>query len=216
MSIFISLLLVILLTFSYKIVDLTFRMLIGRALYQKIEHAMIYIWGTLITIIAFFYVDNFVFRLPIHYEPIIPLILITAITFMFTSRHSGYHPIGKKNILNFVIMYPIFEEVIFRGMMIPILNNSLPTYSVLELFHTPVTLPILLSAFLFAIAHLQYYSLNRTSVKFMLFAFLGGILLGMIANDSLSIVFALFLHIEFNLLAVYYSKKFSKKGKSIS
>ncbi|ENQ3106170.1 CAAX protease self-immunity [Bacillus sp. 491mf] len=207
MSYLIALVLAVLLAFSYKIVDITVGVIIGRTLYRKIENEIIYIWGTLLTVINYFYEDNYVFRLPIHYEPIVLLILIAAITNIFISRYSGYRPSGKKNILNFVIMYPIFEEVIFRGMMIPILNNSFPIYPLFEIAYIPVTVPILISSFLFAVAHLQYYSFNQTSIKFMLFAFSGGIIFGVITDYSLSIVFSIFLHVEFNLLAVYYSKK---------
>ncbi|PFM04249.1 CPBP family intramembrane metalloprotease [Bacillus cereus] len=207
MSYLIALVLAVLLAFSYKIVDITVRVIIGRTLYRKIENEIIYIWGILLTVIIYFYEDNYVFRLPIHYEPIVLLILIAVITNIFISRYSGYNPSGKKNILNFVIMYPIFEEVIFRGMIIPILNNSFPIYPLYEIAYIPVTVPILISSFLFAVAHLQYYSFNQTSIKFMLFAFLGGIIYGMITDYSLSIVFSIFLHVEFNLLSVYYSKK---------
>ena len=70
-------------------------------------------------------------------------------------------------------MYPIFEEVIFRGMIIPILNNAFSIFSNFEIAYIPVTLPILISSFLFAVSHLQYYKFNQTSIKFMLFAFLG-------------------------------------------
>ncbi|WP_243521917.1 CPBP family intramembrane glutamic endopeptidase [Bacillus pseudomycoides] len=207
MSYLIAWVLAVLLAFSYKIVDITVGVIIGRMLYRKIENEIIYIWGTLLTVIIYFYEDNYVFRLPIHYEPIVLLILIAAITIIFISRYSGYKPSGKKNILNFVIMYPIFEEVIFRGMIIPILNNSFPIYPLYEIAYIPVTVPILISSFLFAVAHLQYYSFNQTSIKFMLFAFFGGIIFGMITDYSLSIVFSIFLHVEFNLLSVYYSKK---------
>ncbi|WP_054705119.1 CPBP family intramembrane glutamic endopeptidase [Bacillus sp. JCM 19041] len=213
MSSLIALVLVVLLAFSYKIVDLIVRGIIGRTLYRKIANEIIYIWGILLTGIVYFYEDNYVFRLPIHYEPIVLLVFIAAITIIFISRYSGYKPSGKKNILNFVLMYPIVEEVIFRGMILPILNNSLPIYTHFELLHTPVTVQILMSSFLFAVSHLQYYSFNRTSIKFMVFAFLGGMIFGMITDSSLSIVFALLLHIEFNLLSVYYSKRAQQINK---
>ncbi|WP_397539125.1 lysostaphin resistance A-like protein [Rummeliibacillus pycnus] len=207
MSALAALILAVLLAFSYKIVDITIRLIIGRTMYRKIENEVIYIWGTLLTVSAYFYEDNYVFRLPVRYDSIVLLILITAITNIFISRYSGYKPSGIKNILNFVMMYPIFEEVIFRGMIIPILNKSFPVYSYFEFFYTPVTVPILISAFLFAVAHLQYYRCNLTSIKFMLFAFLGGIIFGMISDYSLSIVFSVLLHMEFNFFSVYYSKK---------
>lgn len=207
MTYLVSLILAVLLAFSYKIVDITVGFLIGRTMYRKIEKEIIYIWGILLTVSIYFFEDNYVFRLPIHYKQIVLLILIVAITNIFISRYSGYKPRGKKNILNFVIMYPIFEEVLFRGLILPIINNSFPTYSLIEIFYTPVTVPILISSFLFAIAHLQYYSFNKSSIKFMLFAFSGGIIFGIITDYSLSIVFSIFLHVEFNFFAAYYSKK---------
>ncbi len=207
MSYFIALVLAVLLAFSYKIVDVTVGIIIGKTLYRKIENEIIYIWGTILTIISYFYEDNYVFHLPIHYESIVVLILIALITNIVISRYSGYNPIGKKNILNFVIMYPIFEEVIFRGMIIPILNNAFSIFSNFEIAYIPVTLPILISSFLFAVSHLQYYKFNQTTIKFMLFAFLGGIIYGMITDSTLSIVFPILLHIEFNFLSVYYAKK---------
>ncbi|MCM3734363.1 CPBP family intramembrane metalloprotease [Bacillus cytotoxicus] len=213
MSYLIALVLAVLLAFSYKIVDITVRVIMGRTLYRKIENEIIYIWGILLTVISYFYEDNYVFRLPIHYEPTVLLILIAAITNIFISRYSGYKPIGKKNILNFVIMYPIFEEVIFRGMIIPVLNNSFSIYPIFEIAYIPLTVPILISSFLFAVAHLQYYSFNKTSIKFMLFAFVGGITFGAITDYSLSIVFPLLLHVEFNLLSAYYSKKVQQINK---
>jgi uncharacterized protein len=207
MSSLVALILAVILAFSYKIVDITIRLIIGRTIYRKIENDVVYIWGTLLTVSIYFFEDNYVFRLPVHYDSIVLLILITAITNVFISQYSGYNPSGKKNILNFVIMYPIFEEVVFRGMIIPILNKSFPVYSNFEIFNTPVTVPILLSSFLFAVAHLQYYRFNQTSIKFMLFAFFGGIIFGVISDHTSSIVFSVFLHMEFNLFSVYYSKK---------
>ena len=207
MSYIIALALAVILAFSFKIVHLLVRILIGETLYQKIEHTVIYLWGFLIIVTAYSYEDNYVFRLPTQHEAIVTLIIVTAIMIIFTSRLSGYKPVGTKNILQFVIVFPIIEEVIFRGMILPILTNAFPFQTHLEIFQMPVTIPIILSAFLFAIAHLQYYKLNQTSIKFMLFAFMGGLIFGLLTDYSLSIVSALLLHIEFNLLAAYYSKK---------
>lgn len=202
-----SIIIAVLLAFSYKIIDVTIRLIIGKTIYQKIENEVIYIWGILLTGCIYFYEDNYVFHLPDLYGSVSLLIFSTVIVNLFISRYSGYQPIGKKRILNFVIFYPIIEEIIFRGMIIPILNKSLPLNSYFEIFHLPITIPILISAFLFAVSHLQYYRLNRTSINFMIFAFFGGIIFGMISHYTSSIIFSILLHIEFNLLSVYYSKR---------
>ncbi|MNG20249.1 CAAX amino terminal protease self- immunity [compost metagenome] len=121
-------------------------------------------------------------------------------------QYSGYHPVGTVNIIHFIVTYPIVEEILFRGLLLPLLNRSFH-YTILELFYLPVTVPIALTALLFAAAHLQYYKLNQTSVRYMLFAFIGGLTFGVIADSTQSILIPVLLHVEYNLLAFYYSTK---------
>ncbi|WP_162848413.1 CPBP family intramembrane glutamic endopeptidase [Paenibacillus nanensis] len=71
----------------------------------------------------------------------------------------------------------------------------------------PITLPVLITAVLFAICHLQYYRLSTQSIRFMIFAFLGGILLGAMAEMTESILFSVILHLVFNISAVYVAKR---------
>ncbi|WP_082112479.1 CPBP family intramembrane glutamic endopeptidase [Paenibacillus sp. DMB20] len=123
------------------------------------------------------------------------------------SRFSGYDPIGKFNIVNFVIIYPIIEEFIFRGLILSNLNPYLSSEVLLELLYMPVTLSVVITALLFAVSHLQYYRLSRQSIRYMCFAFIGGIFFGAMADMTQSIWLSCLLHIEFNVLAVYFGKK---------
>ncbi|GIN72731.1 hypothetical protein J14TS2_32060 [Bacillus sp. J14TS2] len=129
--------------------------------------------------------------------------------FHFIAKYSGYQPIGRYHVLNFVIFYPIFEEVIFRGLILPLLNKSFQ-YTLIEIAYLPVSISVIISAVLFSIAHLQYYKLNRLSIRYMFFAFIGGLLFGAITDYTESIILSVLLHIEFNLLAACYAFKQQK------
>lgn len=170
----------------------------------------IYIWGAMAFAATFFIKDNFVYKLPVVDRTVIYVCLAIFISNMFIAKYSGYKPIGRYNIINFVIFYPIFEEVIFRGYILPILNKSFQ-YTFIEIAFLPVTISVIISAFLFSIAHLQYYKLNKWSIRYMTFAFIGGILFGAIANYTQSILIPILLHIEFNFLAAYYVRPNYKK-----
>ncbi|GAF15534.1 CAAX amino terminal protease family protein [Bacillus sp. JCM 19046] len=207
MSSFLALIVVLLLTCSYKLVSVLVQMFDKKGLRERQRDATIYLWALLVFGIAFVYRYDTVFAWPSNIQKIVPILLVGVFINLLYSNYSGYEPSGKKNILHFVIVFPIIEEMVFRGLILPILNRALPPFFDFELFYLPMTLPIVLSAFLFAVAHLQYYQLNQTSVKYMLFAFSGGIVFAQITELSQSILFALLLHIQFNFFAYYYSSK---------
>lgn len=198
--------LVMVLTFSYAIIN---------GILSNITKAVgkysIYIWGVLAISAAFLVQDNFVYKLPVMDRRVVFVSFAIIFVNIFIAKYSGYKPVGKYNFINFVIFYPIFEEVIFRGLVLPLLNNSFQ-YVVIEIAYLPVTIAVIISAFLFSIAHLQYYKLDKSSVRYMCFAFVGGILFGAIADYTQSIVIPVLLHIGFNLLSAYYSIK-QQKGK---
>ncbi|WP_069201746.1 CPBP family intramembrane glutamic endopeptidase [Bacillus niameyensis] len=196
--------LVMVLTFSYAIIN---------GILSKITNAVgniyvgkysIYIWGVFALAAAFLVQDNFVYKLPLMDRRVIFVCFAILLFNIFIAKYSGYKPIGRYNLINFVIFFPLFEEIIFRGLVLPILNNSFQ-HVVIEIAYLPVTIAVIISAFLFSIAHLQYYELDKLSVRYMCFAFVGGILFGAIADYTQSIVIPVLLHIGFNLLSACYS-----------
>jgi len=197
----------ILLTWSYKLVEYCYKL--GGGTLQS--RYVLYIWAALILLLLPILKGNIVFNLPINIRTIIPALIIIFIVNYVVSRYSGYDPVGRFNIVNFAITYPIIEEIIFRGMLLPYLNQTLETTEFVEILYMPVSLPIIITAFLFAIAHLQYYKLSSQSIRYMLFAFIGGIFFGAIADLTQSIMFTLLLHIEFNVLTIYFAKKHKNK-----
>lgn len=193
----------LLLSFSYKIVEYILTLL----RIKLRPGTILYTWVITILLIIPFFNEHIIFNAPINIMAAVPGLVIIFLVNALVPRYSGYKPAGTFNILNFAIMYPIIEEIIFRGMMLPYLNEVLPASPFIELLYLPINLSVIITAFLFAISHLQYYKLSLQSTKFMIFAFTGGIIFGAIAHITESIAFTLLLHMEFNMLAIYYAKK---------
>ena len=125
------------------------------------------------------------------------IFFIALIVIFFLSKNSGYQPVGTFNCFNFVLVYPIFEEFSFRGLIVPLISRSSNIDSCSA---------IIISAFLFAISHLQYYKLNRQTINFMFYAFIGGLFFANIVIITKSVLLTIILHIAFNLSATYHSK----------
>ncbi|OMD37274.1 hypothetical protein [Paenibacillus borealis] len=58
---------------------------------------------------------------------------------------------------------------------------------------------------------MQYYKLNSQSIRFMIFAFAGGLFFGLIAQVTESIALTVPLHIAFNGSAAFYVYLIAKK-----
>lgn len=150
--------------------------------------------------------DIYVYNLPREVPEVLSMFLMILIINVFISKASGYSPIGTFDRINFVLAYPVIEEITFRGLVLPVLVK----HPVLAEFHhipniTSTSLGIVITAFLFAVSHLQYYKLNSQSVRFMIFALIGGLVFGLIAQITESIVLTIPLHIAFNGSAAYYA-----------
>ncbi|GIP18103.1 hypothetical protein J40TS1_37450 [Paenibacillus montaniterrae] len=195
----------VLLTFSYKLVDV----LIKKRLKGMEKHTVL-VWAVLIIVVTPFFKAGYVFEMPTSYEKAIPIFGAVALVNIAAARFSGYNPKGKYNITNFIVTYPIIEEIIFRGLLLPNLKLVFTSVEVIQLFYMPVTVPVIISALLFAICHLQYYKLSAQCIRFIVIAFFGGIILGAITELTQSILFALVLHIIFNGFSVIFATRYKK------
>ncbi|CAM3540309.1 CPBP family intramembrane glutamic endopeptidase [Marinicrinis lubricantis] len=205
-----TILLAVLLTFSHSIIK-GIAAKVAQALgNRQASRYFVYIWGIAAIAAALFMQNNFVYRLPTVDRTVILAALTIAIVNLFVAKYSGYRPVGRLNVINFIVFYPIFEEVVFRGLILPVLNEIFP-YAFMEIAYLPVSFSVIISAFLFAIAHFQYYQFGRLSIRYMSFAFIGGIFFGAIANVTQSILIPVLLHIEYNLLSACYSFKYDKE-----
>lgn len=167
----------------------------------------IYFWGIIVIVVSIFSKHNYIYNIPDSLWSVMALFLIVALVNLLIARSSGYNPMGRHDTIHFVISYPLIEEAVFRGLMLPILSNSTTSVLPLTIVGLPVKYTVLITAFLFAICHLQYYKLSRMSIRFMMFAFSGGIFFGIIADQTKSILLPIILHIEFNALSVYFSRR---------
>ncbi|MCM3204762.1 MULTISPECIES: CPBP family intramembrane glutamic endopeptidase [Paenibacillus] len=196
----------LLLAFSHKLVEVVIRKLPFRNLDK---HAVL-LWAVMIGLLIPFFHNEYVFKIPIHFGEALPIFGFLVIANVIAARFSGYNPIGSYNIINFVLTYPIVEEIIYRGLILPNIEPLFGSSKLMDIFYMPVTIPVIITAVLFAICHLQYYNLSSESIRFMIFACIGGIVLGSMTLMTESIVFALGLHMIFNSCSVLYSKRIIK------
>ncbi|CAH1208697.1 hypothetical protein PAECIP111892_03161 [Paenibacillus auburnensis] len=204
----------VLISFSFKIVEW-----ITGLFDKRFMRYTIYIWGFLLIAASLFIKENYVFHLPRNILTVLPLCLVILPINLLISRRSGYSPIGLFNRINFVITYPVFEEISFRGLILPILvrHQSLGEKFTLELgngLFPNLSLAVIITAVLFAVSHLQYYKLNAESTRFMLFAVSGGLFFGVIAQATESILLTILLHIAFNGSAALYAYSAAKRQRT--
>lgn len=191
----------ILLSFSFNLFEGMLRLVHK----QQVRFA-IYYWGAAIIALSFLWTNSYTFSLPSNVTMVFPLFLVILLVNLFISRSSGYSPQGSFNNINFFLAFPILEEIAFRGLVLPILARhpalgQLHSNSIIDL-----SWAVILTSLLFAVSHLQYYKLNRESIRFMVFAFSGGIFFGSIAQVTGSVLLTIPLHIAFNASAVLYAK----------
>ncbi|WP_342481929.1 CPBP family intramembrane glutamic endopeptidase [Paenibacillus sp. FSL L8-0340] len=201
-----SLFIAILLSFSFRIVQ----RVVG-LIYKQHLRFSVYYWGIMVIIASLLIKNTYVYSFPKNLSTVLPLFFIILIVNCLISRSSGYSPAGRFDRFNFVIIYPVLEEIAFRGLAQPVLTRH---HSLGQIHHTPVielSFAVVITAALFAVSHLQYYKLNSQSIRFMIFAFAGGLFFGLITQMTESIMLTIPLHIAFNGSAAFYAYLIAKK-----
>ncbi len=120
------------------------------------------------------------------------LIILGLLIFVLLGQTKYFHLVKYPVI--FFIVTPIAEELIFRGFV----------FRVFEKVST--SSPVVFSAVLFGLHHLQYtnYSLTTFAIFQVAYTFVLGLLLGKVRKLSGSIYIGILLHIIINLVSVYY------------
>lgn len=159
-----------------------------------------YIWAALILVIALIYPNSFLRKASFEFfyngknlREIFKISILACILGCF----SGYKTVDKKYDFDFCVIFPVFEEILFRGVILSILVNVgllSDNYS------------IVLSALLFGIMHFQYFGFKDYAIRYVVIAFVGGYFFANIVLMTQSILPSIFIHMVFNISAVEFSK----------
>lgn len=192
-----SIILCCILSFSYRIFH-KILMRLKESIFIKKYY--IYIWAILVLIIGLIYPNSLLRKGSIEFlydREIIKSILKIAVVSSILGCISGYKSINKQHDFNFCIISPIFEEILFRGVIVIILVNSKLINNKFEMD----VFSIIFSALLFGIIHFKHYGLKKS-----LLAFIGGYFFAYIVLRTGSILPTIFLHMVFNSSAIMFSK----------
>jgi len=125
---------------------------------------------------------------------------------------SLYNPYRDMSIYQMIILgliiAPIFEELAFRGVILTYLR-SLNMYRI-KIFRIYLSLPVLLSAFLFSLVHINPYTQYTTggTIWTLLHTYLGGIYLGYYFEKTRNIFVAVLGHFTLNTSSVLWALLF--------
>jgi len=203
---------------NYKVFEFIARY--NKEFSNKFKKYNLHIWCVIILVISIINPMSFNIRIPKYTISIfeILLILLAMIPFMLKS---GYKPQKNlKGIAIFCIVFPIGEEILFRGIIL-----SLATYLVgSRAIYVPipilkgVTLQVFLSAICFGITHFQYFGFkfNYATINKVLFAFIFGLYNGNLVEITGSIMYSVIFHIIANSGATLYYLKNSNNSKAES
>jgi membrane protease YdiL (CAAX protease family) len=174
-----------------------------------------HIWFSVILVVGIIGRNTFYILAPKQAIPVseVVVILLALVPFMVASGYALEK--NFKGITRFCILFPIGEEILFRGIIL-----SLATYLVgNSTIYVPVpilkgvTLQVFLSAICFGITHLQYFDfrLDSTTIRKVLFAFLFGLFAGNVVEITGSVFYPVIFHVLANTGATLYFLRYSNK-----
>lgn len=189
------LILMVIIIFSYKQLENIFKKFFNKSInYQLWESKGYYAWG-LILLIIYLVVNpiDYIVKVPVNNKWGIMAILYVGISTIFTCIYNIniYYPrkSNKFRCFHYGVMQPIFEEVAFRGLILPMTVYILGDHA---------EAIILLNGIIFMAFHLNYWSFNKENVS-MFFSFLIiGVYFSYIALITQSIIYPILCHIIIN------------------
>lgn len=200
---FMTLFLLLLLTFSFRFIE--------TLLQGNHKKYTIYFWGVFVLILSLFIKDTYVFQLPENFTTVMIPFFILLVVSVFFAGFSGLRPESTYDRIAFVIAYPLFEEMAFRGILLANLDQYplLATAIQVPLF-TNISLAIVISAVVFAL-YLQFYKACWRYPGMILSTFIYGLLLGLIAEGTQSFLLPLLLHLIANAAGTFFPGKYRKE-----
>ncbi|MCQ1531287.1 CPBP family intramembrane glutamic endopeptidase [Lutispora saccharofermentans] len=171
---------------------------------EVIRYNASYVWLALIVIIGVLGGKSFNIALPstaldIGLKGWFYILLVFSLFCIYSSYDI---PKTSEQFIKFSIIFPIGEEILFRGIIQSLTTNLLKLhnrYIILPLFGS-IPIVACISAICFGITHFQYHNfkINKLSLKQVLFAFVFGIFAGNIVEVTGSILYPVLFHIAGN------------------
>lgn len=164
-----------------------------------------YLWAVLILMIALIYPNSLLRKASFGFfynGKMMSDILEIAIVAVVLGCFSGYKTVSKKYDFDFCVIFPVFEEILFRGVILLILVNG----GLNERY------AVVLSAMLFGVMHFQYFGLKKDAIRYAVFAFIGGYFCANIVLMTHSILPTIFIHMVFNISAIVFARYRKKKS----
>lgn len=124
-----------------------------------------------------------------------------CLNYFFTYMHSlvldgidniilrGYEYVSLEQIIFSILVYPLVEELLFRGSILNILSKRVGNFNA-----------ILISSLLFAIAHIF-------STSSVLLSFFSGIIFGYVYLKTQHVVYSYMVHLMYNAFVLYFNDK---------
>lgn len=205
-----AILLIAYLTFMHSINgQLILKLISSQEKKQFVKENYFYLWFFLILVIYVVLIGN----LSLPTNPLklsdYMFMLLFIYPFMINSHYNPHQ--SFKGVFSFCIIYPIGEELLYRGILSYLLIYFFNTNTILVPFPLlkEISLTVLITAICFAIMHLQYFNFKVDSigVRKIVYAFVFGVVVGNIIEMSGSILYGILFHIIANSGATYFSYK---------
>jgi len=144
-------------------------------------------------------------------------VIVIVICIVMFAKYSEYSSSRSKEwIVSFTIIFPIAEEVLFRGIIQFLLERhtffsdmvlTIPIFGQTQLL-------VLTSAIAFGVMHIQYnnFKIDNRTVKQVLFAFVFGLYAGKLAIRTGSILYPVLMHVAANSMSLVYGLMTSKES----
>lgn len=205
------------LTFMYWLIEsLLLRLFVKESQRVFIKKNYFIIWFMLVGIVTL--ILGIPLKMPATwlsgYDHLFLIVLI--IPFIFNSNYRPHNSL--KGVIAFCLVFPIGEELLFRGVIPDIIRNHFSSINIMIPFPflKEISIAVLVSAILFGVMHLQYFKFrfNKDTLMKVAFAFVFGIILGNVAEMTESLFYPIVFHILANAGATYlYIRKSSNYQK---
>lgn len=169
-----------------------------------------YLWG-LILLIVYLIIKpyDYIVKKPINNEVGIVFIVIYLVVAFFVCKAGldFYYPkkSNKLKCFHYGVIQPIFEEIAFRGLILPM---------TIQLLGNNFSIVIWINGIIFMVFHWNYWSLNKKNINLFLNFLCVGLSFAYLSFKTQSILYSIIGHIIINSCNVIYRNyKLSDKSK---